>query len=48
MAEASATVLPVRELVREDAPSRIGVLDGWRGISILAVLAAHLLTLGAG
>ncbi|HWA11729.1 MAG TPA: acyltransferase [Burkholderiales bacterium] len=48
MAEASATVLPVHELVREDAPSRIGVLDGWRGISILAVLAAHLLPLGPG
>lgn len=28
------------------APSRLGVLDGWRGISILLVLATHLLPLG--
>lgn len=27
-------------------PSRLAVLDGWRGISILAVLAGHLLPLG--
>lgn len=28
-------------------PGRLAVLDGWRGISILLVLAAHLLPLGA-
>ncbi len=27
-------------------PSRLSVLDGWRGISILAVLAGHLLPIG--
>ena len=27
-------------------PSRLGALDGWRGISILAVLAGHLLPIG--
>ena len=26
--------------------AHLGVLDGWRGISILLVLAAHLLPLG--
>jgi peptidoglycan/LPS O-acetylase OafA/YrhL len=29
-----------------DADSRLGALDGWRGLSILLVLAAHLLPLG--
>ena len=29
-----------------DAKDRLDVLDGWRGISILLVLAAHLLPLG--
>ena len=29
-----------------DASERLQVLDGWRGISILLVLAAHLLPLG--
>lgn len=28
------------------AGSRLSVLDGWRGISILLVLACHLLPLG--
>ncbi len=31
---------------RSAAESRLGVLDGWRGVSILLVLAAHLLPLG--
>jgi peptidoglycan/LPS O-acetylase OafA/YrhL len=31
---------------RGDAPDRLLPLDGWRGISILAVLACHLLPLG--
>jgi peptidoglycan/LPS O-acetylase OafA/YrhL len=46
LADVSATVLQAGATARGDARSRIGVLDGWRGISILAVLAAHLLPLG--
>src|SRR5579863_1083369 len=30
----------------DHAPHRLPVLDGWRGISILCVLAGHLLPLG--
>lgn len=31
---------------KDDSQARFGALDGWRGISILLVLAAHLLPLG--
>lgn len=37
---------PVVELRPHQAPTRLPVLDGWRAISILFVLASHLLPIG--
>ncbi len=45
----SAMFLSTQEAVTEqtsDGAARLAVLDGWRGISILLVLACHLLPLG--
>lgn len=40
------TIKPLMFNASEKAASRLWVLDGWRGLSILLVLAAHFLPLG--
>jgi peptidoglycan/LPS O-acetylase OafA/YrhL len=37
--------ISIRSNVESDSDRHVGVLDGWRGLSILLVLAAHLLPL---
>ncbi len=40
------TPIPAHMPIQSDAVGHMSALDGWRGISILLVLAAHLLPLG--